>query len=102
MKKHILESIFYLFRLSWSWNPAYLMLLLCSVIVSILLPLPAIIFPAWIVDSLLAGADFEEALLPVLGLAVSTFILALLNTWIQQKQILLQSGFKDFLNYNYK
>ncbi len=99
MKKHILESIFYLFRLSWSWNPAYLMLLLCSVIVSILLPLPAIIFPAWIVDSLLAGADFEEALLPVLGLAVSTFILALLNTWIQQKQILLQSGFKDFLNY---
>lgn len=99
MKKHTLESIIYLFRLSWSWNPAYLMLLLCSVIVSILLPLPAIIFPAWIVDSLLVGANFEEALLPVLGLAASTFILALLNTWIQRKQILLQSGFKDFLNY---
>lgn len=99
MKKHTLESIIYLFRLSWSWNPAYLMLLLCSVIVSILLPIPAIIFPAWIVDSLLVGANFEEALLPVLGLAASTFILALLNTWIQRKQILLQSGFKDFLNY---
>lgn len=99
MKKHTLESIIYLFKLSWSWNPAYLMLLLCSVIVSILLPLPAIIFPAWIVDSLLVGANFEEALLPVLGLAASTFILALLNTWIQRKQILLQSGFKDFLNY---
>ena len=99
MKKHTLESIIYLFKLSWSWNPAYLMLLLCSVIVSILLPLPAIIFPAWIVDSLLLGANFEEALLPVLGLAASTFILALLNTWIQRKQILLQSGFKDFLNY---
>lgn len=99
MKKHILESIFYLFRLSWSWNPAYLMLLLCSVIVAILLPLPAIIFPAWIIDFLLAGANFEEALLPVLMLVVSTFILALLNTWIQRKQILLQSGFKDYLNY---
>lgn len=99
MKKHILESIFYLFRLSWSWNPAYLMLLLCNVVVSILLPFPAIIFPVWIVDSLLAGGKLEEALLPALGLAGSTFILALLNTWIQRKQILLQSGFKDFLNY---
>lgn len=99
MKKQVLGSIFFLFRLSWSWNPAYLMLLLCSVIVTILLPFPAIIFPAWIVDSLLAGGSFEEALLPVLGLAVSTFILTILNTWIQRKQTLLQSGFKDFLNY---
>lgn len=74
------------------------MLLLCSAIVKILLPFPAIIFPAWIVDSLLEGGTFEEALLPVLGLAGSTFILAMLNTWVQKKQTLLQSGFKDFLN----
>lgn len=75
------------------------MLLLCSVIVKILQPFPAIIFPAQIVDCLLEGGTFREALRPVLGLAGSTFILAVLNTWIRKKQTLLQSGFKDFLNY---
>ncbi len=75
------------------------MLLLCSVIVKILQPFPAIIFPARIVDCLLEGGTFREALRPVLGLAGSTFILAVLNTWIRKKQTLLQSGFKDFLNY---
>lgn len=75
------------------------MLLLCSAIVKILLPFPAIIFPAWIVDVLLGGGTLAEALVPVLWLAGSTFILAMLNTWIQKKQTLLQSGFKDFLNY---
>lgn len=98
-QKQVLGSIFVLFRLSWSWSPAYLMLLLCSAIVKILLPFPAIIFPAWIVDVLLEGGTLAEALVPVLGLAGSTFILAMLNTWIQKKQTLLQSGFKDFLNY---
>lgn len=98
-QKQVLGSIFFLFRLSWSWSPAYLIFLLCSVIIKILQPFPAIIFPAWIVDSLLRGGTLEEALLPVLGLAGSTFILAMLNTWIQKKQTLLQSGFKDFLNY---
>ena len=98
-QKQVLSSILYLFKLSWSWSPAYLMLLLCSVIVKILQPFPAIIFPAWIVGSLLEGGTFGEALLPVLGLAGSTFLLALLSTWVQKKQTLLQSGFKDFLNY---
>lgn len=98
-QKQIVGSIFFLFRLSWSWSPAYLMLLLCSVIVNILQPFPAIIFPAWIVDSLLEGGTFVEALPPVLGLAGSAFILAILHTWVQKKQTLLQSGFKDFLNY---
>lgn len=45
------------------------------------------------------GGTFREALRPVLELAGSTFILAVLNTWIRKKQTLLQSGFKDFLNY---
>lgn len=98
-QKKVLGSIFFLFRLSWSWSPAYLMLLLCSVIVNILQPFPAIIFPAWIVDSLLEGGTFWEALPPVLGLAGSAFILAILHTWVQKKQTLLQSGFKDFLTY---
>ena len=98
-QKQVLDSILFLFRLSWIWSPAYLMLLLCSVIVKILLPFPAIIFPAWIVDSLLEGGTLNEALLPVLGLAGSTFILTMLNTWVQKKLTLLQSGFKDFLNY---
>ena len=98
-QKQVFDSIFFLFRLSWSWNHAYLMLLLCSVMVKILQPFPAIIFPAWIVDSLLEGGTFEEAFWPVLGLAGSTFILTMLNTWVQKKQALLQSGFKDFLNY---
>lgn len=98
-QKQVLDSILFLFRLSWAWSPAYLMLLLCSVIVKILLPFPAIIFPAWIVDSLLESGTFREALLPVLGLAGSTFILTMLNTWVQKKQTLLQSGFKNFL-YN--
>lgn len=98
-QKQVLSSIFFLFRLSWGWSPAYLILLLCSVIIKILLPFPAIIFPAWIVDSLLEGGTFWEAFLPVLGLAGSTFILTVLNTWTWKKQTLLQSGFKDFLNY---
>ncbi len=34
-----------------------------------------------------------------MGLAGSVFTLSVLNTWIQRKQMLLQSGFKDFLNY---
>ena len=99
MKKQVLGSIFFLFRLSWSWNPAYLAFLVCSVIVKILLPFPAIIFPARIVDSLLMGGAFREAFVPVLGLAGSTFALSILNTWVQKKLTLLQSGFKDFLNY---
>lgn len=98
-QKQISDSIFFLFRLSWSWNPAYFMLLLCSVIVRILQPFPAIIFPAWIVASLLEGGTFVEALLPVLWLAGSTFLLNMLNIRIQKKQTLLQSGFKDYLNY---
>ena len=98
-RKQVLSSILYLFKLSWSWSPAYLLLLLYSVIVKILQPFPAIIVPAWIVDSLLEGGTFEEALLPVLGLAGSTFLLVILSTWAQKKQTLLQSGFKDFLNY---
>ena len=98
-QKQILDSIFFLFRLSWGWSPAYLMLLLCSAVVKILQPFPAIIFPAWIVDSLLKGGNFEEALLPVLGLAGSTFILAVLTAWIEKKLTLRQSGFKKFLNY---
>lgn len=85
-QKQILGSIFFLFRLSWSWSPAYLILLLCSVIVEILQPFSTIIFPAWIANSLLEGGIFGEALLPVLGLAGSTFILAMLNTWVQKKQ----------------
>lgn len=97
-QKQVSGSIFSLFRLSWSWNPAYLMLLLCSAAVKILQPFPAILFPAWIVNSLLEGGSFEEALLPVLGLAGSTFILTILNTWFLTKQTLLQSGFKDYLN----
>ena len=75
------------------------MFLMCNVIIKILQPFPAIIFPAWIVDSLLEGGTFEEAFPLVMGLAGSTFILAMLNIWIQKKQTLLQSGFKDFLNY---
>lgn len=98
-QKQVLVSVFYLFRLSWSWNPAYLAFLLCSVIVKIMLPFPAIIFPAWIVDSLLNGGTFGEALVLVMGLAGSTFALSILNTWVQKKLTLLQSGFKDFLNY---
>ena len=98
-QKQIFASIFYLFRLSWSWCPAYLMLLFCSTIIKILLTFPAIIFPAWIVDSLLNGGAFEDALVPVLGLAGSTFALSIVNTWVQKKLTLLQSGFKDFLNY---
>ena len=98
-QRQVLNSVFFLFRLSWSWNPAYLIILLCSVIIKVLQPFPAIVFPAWIVDSLLEGGTFGEAFLPVLGLAGSTFILAMLNTWVQKKQTLLQSGFKDFLNY---
>lgn len=98
-QKQISGSIFFLFRLSWSWNPAYLMLLLCSVIVNILQPFPTILFPAWIVHSLLEGGTFGEALLPVLGLAGSVFLLTILNTWIFKKRTLLQSGFKDYLNY---
>lgn len=98
-QKQVLSSIFFLFRLSWSWNPAYLMFLLCSVIVKILQPFPAIIFPAWTVNVLLEGGTFQEAFLPVSGLAGSTFILAMLNIWVQKKQALLRSGFKDFLNY---
>lgn len=50
-------------------------------------------------DSLLEGGTFGEALPPVLGLAGSAFILAILHTWVQKKQTLLQSGFKDFLTY---
>lgn len=72
---------------------------MCNIIIKILQPFPAIIFPAWIVDSLLEGGTFEEAFPLVMGLAGSTFILAMLNIWIQKKQTLLQSGFKDFLNY---
>lgn len=98
-QKQVLESIFFLFRLSWVWSPAYLVLLLCSVIVKVLLPFPAIFFPARIVDSLLEGGTLDEALLPVLGLTGSSFILTILNTWVQKKLTLLQSGFKDFLNY---
>lgn len=98
-QKQVFGSIFFLFRLSWSWSPAYLMLLLCSAIVKILLPFPAILFPAWIVDVLLEGGTLAEALAPVLGLAGSTLILSMLNTWIQKKQTLLQSGLKDFLNF---
>lgn len=75
------------------------MLLLCSVIVKILQPFPAIIFPARIVDCLLEGGTFREALQSVLWLAVSIFILDMLSTWVRKKQTLLQSGFKDFLNY---
>ena len=75
------------------------MFLMCNIIIKILQPFPAIIFPAWIVDSLLEGGTFEEAFPLVMGLAGSTFILAMLNIWIQKKQTLLQSGFKDFLNY---
>lgn len=97
-QKQISDSIFFLFRLSWSWNPAYFMLLLCSVIVRILQPFPAIIFPARIVTSLLEGGTFEESLLPALWLAGSTFLLTMLNILIQKKQTLLQSGFKDYLN----
>ena len=74
------------------------MLLLCSVIVRILQPFPAIIFPARIVTSLLEGGTFEESLLPALWLAGSTFLLTMLNILIQKKQTLLQSGFKDYLN----
>lgn len=98
-QKQVTGSIFFLFRLSWSWSPAYLMILLCSVIVKILQPFPAIIFPAWIVRSLLEERNFEEAFLPVLGLSGSAFILAMLNIWIDKKQTLLQSGFKDYLHY---
>ena len=97
-QKRVLDSMRYLFRLSWSWRPAYLMILLGSAMIKMLLPFPAIVFPARIVDCLLEGGSFEEALLPVLGLAGSTFILALLNTGIQKKQALFQSGFKHFLN----
>lgn len=98
-QKQVFGSIFYLFRLSWSWNPAYLMILLCSIIVKILQPFPAILFPAWIVDSMLEGRTFGEAFWPVLGLAGSTFILTMLNIRVQKRQTQLQSGFKDFLNY---
>lgn len=98
-QKQILGSVFSLFRLSWSWNPAYLMFLLCSVVVKVLQPFPAIIFPAQTVDSLLGGGTFWEAFLPVLGLAGSTFFLTMLDTYVQKRQTLLQNGFKDFLNY---
>ena len=98
-QKQVLDSILFLFRLSWAWNPAYLLFLLCSAVVKILLPFPTIIFPAWIVDSLLEGETFRGALLPVLGLAGSTLILTMLHTCVQRKQTLLQSGFKNFLNY---
>ena len=98
-QKRVLASILFMFRLSWSWHPAYLIFLVCSTMVKILLPFPAIIFPAWIVDSLLNGGAFEDALVPVLGLAGSTFVLSILNTWVQKRLTLLQSGFKDFLNY---
>lgn len=98
-QKQVAGSIFLLFRLSWSWDPAYLLILSCNVIIKILQPFPAIIFPAWIVDRLLEGGTLGEALGPVLGLVVSVFILTVLNTWVQKKQTLLQSGFKDFLNY---
>lgn len=98
-RREIAGSVLYLFRLSWSWNPAYLIFLLCSIVIKILLPFPAIVFPAWIVDSLLKGGTFWEAFLPAAGLAGSTLILALSNIWVQKKQTLLQSGFKNFLNY---
>ena len=98
-QKQVVASIFYLFRLSWSWSPTYLRLLFCSTIVKILLPFPSIVFPAWVVDSLLEGGGFSEAFMPVMGLVGSTFILTILNIWIQKRLTLKQSGFKDFLNY---
>ena len=97
-QRQVLASVFFLFRLSWSWHPAYLMLLMGSAVLKILMPFPAILFPAWIVDSLLHGGTFEKAFAPALGMAGSTFALSIMNIWVQKKLILLQSGFKDYLN----
>lgn len=97
-RREIAQAGFLLLKLSFLWNPLYEIILICHIIVEILLPFPVIIFPALIVDELLEGQTFERILLLVLGLAGSTFILALLNVWIQKKQSLLQSGFKDYLN----
>lgn len=100
MKKHkeAVQAGILLLKLSFLWNPLYMVILICHTIVEILLPFPIIIFPALIVDRLLEGQIFERILLLILILAGSTFILALLKVWIRKKQGLLQSGFKDYLN----
>jgi len=97
-KRETVQAGLLLLKLSFQWNPLYVVVLVCHIIVEILLPFPAIIFPALIVDELLDGQVFERILLPVLILAGSTFTLTLLKVWILKNQNLLQSGFKDYLN----
>ena len=99
-KRHkVMMAVLRLFRRSFDWNPAYLAVLAVRVAVNALRPFPAIVFPALIVDALLEGQTFVEAFLWVLALAGSTFLLTLLDVWSGKKLALLQSGFKDYLNY---
>lgn len=109
-QKKILYSIVRLFRCSLSWNPSYLLFLLGRMVIEILLPFPAILFPALIIDTLLTdrnsviGDTLLESILqnPVLFLvlimAVSSFVLSILDIWTKRRLTLLQSAFKDYLN----
>lgn len=101
MKKQqkMIKAISLLFHRAFKWNPAYPVLLLCRTVIEILMPFPGIIFPAMIVDALLKGQSFREVLILVLGMAGSILLLTMLNTWTKAGMSLLQSGFKDHLNY---
>lgn len=99
MRKDLLKAVLKLFWRAVRWNPAYPVLLLFRTVIEILMPFPGIIFPAMIVDALLSGKTFYEVLALALGMAGSIFVLTLMNIWSKAGMSLLQSGFKDHLNY---
>ncbi len=99
MRKDLLKAVLKLFWRAVRWNPVYPVLLLFRTVIEILMPFPGIIFPAMIVDALLSGKTFYEVLALALGMAGSIFVLTLMNIWSKAGMSLLQSGFKDHLNY---
>ncbi|MCI8401183.1 MAG: ABC transporter ATP-binding protein [Lachnospiraceae bacterium] len=97
-KKQVLSAVRKLYRRSLSWNPWYMAMLAGRVGVETLRPLPAIIFPAFIMDALLRGDEFDRIVMLIFAMAGSTFLLSMLDIWSGKRLALLQSGFKDYLN----
>lgn len=66
-QKNTLQAIYRLLMRSFSWNPAYLLLLIGRIGIETIQPFPAIFFPALILQTLLqnTAASFREVLLLV-------------------------------------
>lgn len=82
--KRTVSNISYMIRVSCRYDKMYMVLFVPHILISSVSPFIFILFPKWILDSLMSGVSFIQTLIFIICMFITRIILNLVDSYLQQ------------------